>query len=411
MSVSAITNEMQQMHVAFNEVAEELNSDEVAIIFSFLPHSDIMRARICTTWRDAAKKTLVPLTNFKVDSVRSYNAMRVMSIALPNLQQLTISNLRGRHKYIDGEDPDERLAAWTADCTSHDVNIISGFRKLRVMLIRDANLNGRYHSLFNFPLLQRLSISDCRILKYDLDMIASLPSLKEMELCHNPHLTGNLTSLRALKDSLESVIIGWCSIEGDFMDLADLPRLRKMDLLRTDVTGDIRNIHEDDFPAMESLRLPMGVVGGDCYEFQLISDVPKFMHTIHTLQQRTPTLFDPNLLLDAFDWTLSEDSPDSYDWEDDSHPAPPFSLQFIQVGPRLGWIWCSNIDSYIVQHSCEINWLDQEPSSSSDNCDYETYVEEHRSLEERVDFQFYRGYHQPPSEHEYRRMCEEHLLW
>ena len=65
--------------------AEVLSIDEVAIIFSYLPPNEIMYARVSTTWRDAAKKTIVPLCDFKVKDVRSYNAMRAMTNALPNL--------------------------------------------------------------------------------------------------------------------------------------------------------------------------------------------------------------------------------------------------------------------------------------------------------------------------------------
>ena len=35
---------------------EQLSAYEVAIIFGFLPHQDIMRARVCKTWRDAARR-------------------------------------------------------------------------------------------------------------------------------------------------------------------------------------------------------------------------------------------------------------------------------------------------------------------------------------------------------------------
>ena len=107
------------MHLA-DESAEEVSSDEVAIIFSFLSPYDIMHARVCTTWREAAKKTIVPLTTFAVNSVRSYTAMRAMSTALPNLQQLSICGLGRGHKWSDGEDPDEYWAADTADWPTHD---------------------------------------------------------------------------------------------------------------------------------------------------------------------------------------------------------------------------------------------------------------------------------------------------
>jgi len=202
-----------EINLADVETTEELSTDDVAIIFSFLPHEDIMRARVCTTWRDAAKKTLVPLCDVIVDSVRSYNAMRVMSTALPNLQDVKIYSLGWGHVYASGEDPDERLARYHANETSHDINILSNFTKLRSLEIcwTDVStlfLNGRYPALFNFPLLRILRIS-ARHMKWDLEMLSAFPVLKELDLDldANPQLTGNLSSLRTLKDTLEKVTI------------------------------------------------------------------------------------------------------------------------------------------------------------------------------------------------------------
>ena len=134
-------------------------------------------------------------------------------------------------------------------------------------------------------------------------------------------------------------------------------------------------------------------------------------------------MFESDLLSGAFYWRLSRHSPDWYEWDDDSeNPKPPFSLQFVQAGSRLGWSWicCSNSgsdsdgiynsdsdddnddDLSEENSSCEINWLDPEPSSESSN--YEAYMEELQRIEQRINF--YRGYHQPPTEEEYRRLCE-----
>ena len=97
-------------------------------------------------------------------------------------------------------------------------------------------------------------------------------------------LTGNIYSLRVLKDALEMVHIDQCRhIKGHLMDLADFPRLRELVLRRTKVTGDIRDIRAHHFSALESLYLPMSVHGGIDYEFQHISDMPDFMQTIHLL--------------------------------------------------------------------------------------------------------------------------------
>eukprot|EP00985_Skeletonema_marinoi_P030289 scaffold31424_cov76-Skeletonema_marinoi.AAC.2 len=201
----------------------------------------------------------------------------------------------------------------------------------------------------------QFSIKECLYLKFDLEMLGGLSSLKELVCEGNQHMTGNLRSLRALKDSLE---------------------LEK------------------------SLYLPATARGGVGHKFQSISEVPSFIQAVHILLQRTPTPFGKGWLQRAFYWKLSTNSPDWYGWDNGSdNPSPPFFLQFIQAGPRLGWSWCD-----FDVHSCEINWLDAEPSCESN--DYATYFEDLQLLERRRDFNFYSGFYVPPTEDQYRRLCE-----
>ena len=115
-------------------------------------------------------------------SERSYNAMRVMTAALPNLQQIALYALKPYNKYSDGEDPDERRARGIAHVPTHDIDIISNFRKLCSFDIFRAPLNGRYPALFNFPLLEKLSIAECSNLRFDLNMLHGLPSLTDLDL-------------------------------------------------------------------------------------------------------------------------------------------------------------------------------------------------------------------------------------
>jgi len=389
------------MHLDNDETPEDLGTDEVAIIFSFLSPYDIMPSRVCKTWRDAAKKTVVPPSDDSVGihDVRSYNAVRAMSTALPNLDQLAISDLGNWHVYSDGEDPEWE---WDTNCIIHDINIISRFRKLRILDFCQAPLTGRYPVFFNFPLLQELSIRSCHNLKFDLDMLRGFPLLEVLEFRDNQHLNGNISSLRAFKGTLKSLHIDEChNVRGNIMDLADFPRLKEVELYDTPVTGDIRDIRANDFPALESLNLPDTVHGGRRYEFQQISEVPTFMHTIHLLLQRTTTLFSKHCLSTAFDWTLSEDSPDWYEEVQSVFPKPPFHLQFVQAGSRRGWSWCD----FSRLNFCEINWLDPEPSYESD--DYGTYIEEVQDVEHFVGF--YRGYYQPPTEEEYHHLLRQRM--
>jgi hypothetical protein len=206
-------------------------------------------------WTEALRKVDVsPEEAFGVNSVETYNALSVMSTVLPNLQSVRLNNLQdehSRHKYNNGEDPDEEHAARNANWRTHDIEIICAFRKLRRLEINYAPLNGRYPFLFNFPLLQKLSITSDRI-KLDMEMLAGLPLLRELECCGYKNLTGNISRLRVLKDTLEKVTLGRCpNVEGNFMALADFSQLKALELRNTDITVDIQDIGNNDFPKLE----------------------------------------------------------------------------------------------------------------------------------------------------------------
>jgi len=89
----------------------------------------------------------------------------------------------------------------------------------------------------------------------------------------------------------------------------------------------------------------------------------------------------------------------------EGYPPPPFFIDFVQVGTRVGWRWNVTRASYSdSSNSCEINWLDPEPDSESN--DYDVYIRELQSIQE--DIFCFEGYQSPPSEEEYKRLCEEY---
>ena len=229
-------------------------------------------------------------------------------------------------------------------------------------------------------------------------MLAGLSSLKELYCWGNANLTrvtGNINSLRVLKNTLESVIIENCpNVEGNFMDLADFPHLEELCLEYTAVTGDIRDIGEHDFSSLECLILPEGVYGCRGYQFQRISDAPDLMRTLYQLNAKRPVLS----LLNDWSGILSENSPDWYEDEDD----PPFNIISVKVGSRLGYRWQTiDYEIYYVD-PCEMNWLDPEPDRESS--DYAKYIEELQEINSQV--KMYKGFHQPPTAEEFRRLIE-----
>jgi hypothetical protein len=354
-----------------------------------------MRSRVCKKISKVATTAIVPLTEYKVNKIEKVYALRAMSTALPNLQQLDIQSLGHNHKYSDGEERDRSYYANRQfNPTTHDIEMLSRFRKLRILGIHFAPLNGRYPFLFQFPLLQKLKIHGCNYLKWDLDMLAGLPLLKELLFTCNRSLTGNINSLRVLKDTLEEVTISDCfKVQGNFMDLADFPRLRTLNLRETSAIGDTRDIGERDFSTLESLTLPSGVYGGMCYEFQHISDAPDLAMAVYSIYKQRPTL------LGKWCAMLSEHSPDWYDGigsYDVYESTAPLYIRLVEAGIRVGYRWISERN-----HPCEVIWLDPEPHRES--IDYETYIEEFQEIQLQINI--YRGFHQPPTEEEHN------LLW
>ena len=386
--------------------------DIVANILGWLCVEEIMgKRRVCKKWTEAVRKTIVPPSLFVVDSVARYNALTVMTEEMPNLQQIKICYLDEGHKWNDGEDPDEHVTAQTAeewaadyaDWISHDIEIISNFRELRELEIDyTAKLNGRYPFLFNsFPLIQKLTISNYeQNLNWHLGMLAGFPLLKELILVQDFELNDNISSLRVLKDTLETVTLdGCCGVEGNLMDLADFPHLKELYLDCTAVIGDIRDIGENDFSKLEVLDLPRGVYGANDYELQRISDAPDLVRAVHLFNKQRPAL----KIMEHWSARLSRDSPDCYGPDDSTtnYLRPRFWIRFVQAGPRIGYQWTTGLLRG-CRCPCEVNWLDPEPDKESS--DYGQYIEELQKIENVV---VYKGFHQPPPEEEYHRLLEE----
>ena len=403
---------------AANTAAASIPSDELANIFGCLGPIEILHLRrVCKTWNDAAKNTIVPLTDFKVHDIDSYNTMKTMATALPNLQQLElrdnlkhilihINSSRINHRYANGEDPDEEKALRSINDITYDIDMVSNFTKLRVLKLGCASLNGKYPYLFNFP-LQKLTISHCGYLKWDLNVLAGMP-LKELHVKSSESLTGiisaltgNISSLRVLKDTLERLTIAACpQVEGNFMDLADFPLLKSLILPQmVSITGDIRGMSETSFPKLENILLPKHVYGGQEYMIMHISEAKDLIATIYSIKKqphRHPSLFED------FNWYLSESSPDWYQEEF----WYPFSCCLVRAGSRLGWRWERKFE-FTPDYHFEVNWLDALPAKGSS--EYQSYIQALQDMQSRMDrFPFFKGYHQPPTEAVYNRLSRQY---
>ena len=338
--------------------------------------------RVCKKTIDAAKETAVPLGEsnvrddyFKLDSIGKYNALLVMAETLPGLRQISINsqsydslykNKDGKFKYNDGKNPDAKEVTRTADYITLDiVDALSKYPNLHALNIDRAPFNGQYPSLFSFSRLEKLSII-CSKIKFDLEMLAQLPSLKDFQSEFG--VTGSLKSLSVCKNTLETIVIGDgdVPISGNFMELANFPRLKKLDLWRAkEISGNLCDIdvdNENHFPVLESLRLPSQIKGGRWYEVMRVADAKQLIKDLTPLRRKRPELFQDD---DAFPlplyWKLSQTSPDvvnpNPDAWDFGDQYRTFGFYFVQDGSCLGWRWEEKYD-YTPDHPFEVHWLD-----------------------------------------------------
>ena len=93
-----------------------------------------------------------------------------------------------------------------------------------------------------------------------------------------------------------------------------------------------------------------------------------------------------------------EGSPDWYeDNGENVDESPPLYIKFVEAGSRIGYRWETNCGD-----QCEVNWLDPEPARESS--DYAEYIEKVQHINSGVGF--FEGFDQPPTEEEYRRLCD-----
>lgn len=217
-------------------------------------------------------------------------------------------------------------------------------------------------------------------------MLSGLPLLETLECSSNDGASGNVESLRLLKSSLRELTISNCTgISGDFMQLADFPELEKVDLRgAANVRGNVRLINNEiHFPKLQIL------------------DLPKVMDRINESSDIVRVLYPLAKRGCMSRIQLSENSVDRYEKDTDRSsrsPNPPFHLEFVNAGSRIGWRWTSL--SEFESQSCETHWLDPKPPRGTVG-----YSSAMKKISKSVDF--YKGCCKPPTEEEYRAMCRE----
>ena len=400
-------------HPSVKKVIGEANL--MSSIFEFLHWKEILRARVCCKWREAAKLTQVPESitddgwrtpELYVQNRNIAEALGWIADALPGMSAVIFDFGLKKSEEFDfatGEDPLSVLEPepFMGDILRPevlprpvDISSIANFRRIRKLVINQASLNGSYPYLFDFPNLRTLELCSIRRLRWNLDMLSGLPKLEKLR-CVRTGVTGNLKCFRVLRESLVDLCLAGCTeIEGNLMDLADFPFLKELSLNYCEkIVGDIRDVGPEDFQSIESAftDLPNSVYGAG--RLPSIKETPEIMLAWYRLKKRNQKIFSGRRM------RLSSNSPERYDNNVHHSREMPTCVEFVSAGPRLGWRWTNAVSG----GSCEPNWIDPAPDPSDEN--YGVYLEEFEKIDRDVDF--YRGFTKPPTQEEHLQLNSE----
>jgi hypothetical protein len=355
-----------------------LHGDVLANILSYLPWREVLKCRMVSPeWRDAVLST--PVQEIVVDTLDLAHELPSLAVVMPGLQKL---KLLSPLDYNDTFIVDDEV-----------LSLARGFRQLTSLEMGKTTLRTCAPRIMHLHNLETLDLGWNERLVWDLADLSAIPRLKNLLCIFNIELTGDLIILQALSRTLVALnLLGCKRIVGNLQTLVSFPRLEKLNVYGTKVTGDVRKIGSPDFPCLKKIRLGEHVYGGSTVN--RIVDAPEVMEAWHRFEIRNPGIWTrqncPKFALEA---------PERQRYLP-SFAAVPFSLEMIRCGPRYGWRWTNRIK----KGHCEIHWFDVEPRP--DDNGYDLYVRDLAAVMNGIPA-FYRGLLVPPSPEEYHRIHSE----
>lgn len=244
-----------------------LGIDILSLVLSYLDWKEILRARICKSWQEAASRTLVPTScrvyrwktteEYWVRNLSCALALEWLADALPKLQRINFgragqsrASFSVKRGILAGDETTggtniSSLRVSSARQEQFCLDTLEKFRHLLHLNLEQMRLVGSYPVLFDFPRLQTLNLAWNSRLVWDLSDLSGLPLLQRLHCSSNLELTGSVQSLRHLRSTLvEANFFGCRKVAGLFEDFLDFENLQMLDLrlTRVTVTGNIRNM-------------------------------------------------------------------------------------------------------------------------------------------------------------------------
>ena len=318
--------------VSTKQQEEALHDDVLAQILSSLPWDEVMKCRVvCPEWRDAVLST--PVQELVVDTRGIARALPSLATAIPCLQKL---------KFESGSPDDKFHVDDEMFCLAR------GFQRLTSLVMsRTALRTCAPPHIMQLHHLEMIDLTHAKLLVWDLADLSAIPRLKNLVCPLNNKLTGDISCLQFLSQTLVQLDLFGCSrVVGYLHSLALFPRLESLKVYGTRVTGDVRKIGLTDFPCLKDIRLGGHVYGGR--SVNRIVDAPEIMEAWCRFEARNPGIFQSN---------------QSLGFGLDAHPYS--CLETVRVfqrdDRRYGWKWTDSVQ----EGHCDIHWINVEPRPSN----------------------------------------------
>mmetsp|Transcript_26849 Transcript_26849/g.57092 ORF Transcript_26849/g.57092 Transcript_26849/m.57092 type:complete len:422 (-) Transcript_26849:63-1328(-) len=258
-------------------------------------------------------------------------------------------------------------------------------------------LRGDGHALRN---LTHLNLHGNERMEWSLSNLRHLPLLVDLRCVNNSRLMGELNDIAVdhpNSSCFTTIDVSGCpSVSGDFLDLRHLLRLGWMGLSRTRVEGDLRRVRPSDFPALQMTGLNELIYGAS--EIDYVRDAGAVMRARHQWIRRSRE----DCPIYPFRVGLSRESPEYHERVEQrlyrSERDPPFDIESVQVGNRLGWRWSNCLGGF-----CKVHWLGPAPDHGS--AEYESYWKELAGLHREEESSMFSDFFNPPTPSEYEQLC------
>lgn len=365
---------------------DQLQGNVLSHTLSFLPWKSVVECRrVSQQWKLAAAQC--PCKD--VVQLGRTEDLASLGVCLPNVRSLAVSG---------------------ATSALNDANFAPAraFRQLRHLTCSESEdlLLAFPHTILpSFRHLTELNVSLDMELQWQLQDLEALPQLRVLRAVNNWNLTGQLDQLRS-QDFTVLEFSGCRNVQGNLLDLARFPQLQEVSLNSTAVSGDVREVGEGDFPALQEI----GLSSDD--HFYGIGALSSIRHAFAVMRgryflTRNSTAVCP---LTPFPLYLDSSSPDFYYGRPQqrlyaSELDPPFSVETIVAGNlrRRGYRW-----SNLLGGCCDIVWFDPEPSNE-DGSSHAAYLMDLEIIMEDTSTLF-QGMTEPPSLETYRKVSRSHSL-